>query len=512
MAIIDVNLTQGVAFSKNPVVVSVETDSYVEDAGLPCIVKINVPTGPLAGGETVTFVWDGNTVVLTVDSSSPTFPVDYGVKIDQSISLFGFSLRRTKLLTEDFLIYQIGDDTYLVARENGTAKELTVSTTDGSITITTDQVGVDPTVNSDLRIFGNLYVVPTGGVTETFHTKFDAIPDINNMAKIDLAERLHSMLECEDVNYVMETLAERNKSHKKYQLRLGETISPGVYECGTQYITRGGLKFQDDAVYADFFGTFFLVDQIYLTNKGDRRVHENQKESLAIICPAGAEDDATVNVTIFDVLGASYDFTLETAPLSRWRKYSFTCGARELDIINVAAANGLSTVAYWQVFLRSSDGGIDLGRGRNFYLVEKGALDRVFTFENTMGWFDTVTCSGETEAGFKVEKEEFEKLFPFWTTNGKSAKNIQQKTNFVANVNKSFSGYMTLQELYVWMEFLASENVWLQDENISTAFFNAVNIDSGTFKMWRDDDYRYAIEFEWSFAMRETAYSKVPFV
>lgn len=512
MAVLSITNPGKVVFSKNPAVFSVATDGYVEDAGTACFVQVSLPGGTLTTGETFTFVWDGNSVTLTVDSDPTVDPDEYGAKVGTDSSYFAFALRGHKLLSDDFVIYQTGTDCYLLAREKGTAKSLTVTSSDGGVSVTVTDAGTDPVINADLRLIGTLYIAGTTGITETFHTRFNAIFDLNNVAKFDLSDKLHSMLECEDVIGNTEGFSERVKSHKRYILRVAENTSPGSVEQGDVWVTRGGLKFQDDVLYPDFFTTYFLADQIYLTNKGDRKVHRFQKESLAIICPAGNEVDATVMITVADTTGATYDYTGDTIPLSRYRKYSFACGQVELDVINTALANGLADVDYWEVSLRSSDGGIDLGRGRKFYLVQKGALDRVFTFENAMGWFDTVTCSGEMEAMFKVEKDEFEKLFPFWNTNLNRSKNIQQKTNYVGNINKAFSGYMELADLYVWMEFLASENVWLQDENISTQFFNAVNIDKGSFKMWRDDDYRYAIEFEWSYAMRDTNYSKVPFV
>jgi hypothetical protein len=475
--------------------------------------------GAFVDGDTLTIAWGAESVVLTYESNLSTVNnlLNHGILFSNTNSMMAETMRRNRKLSDAFDIQQTPASVLVMARRKGVEFSMTITST-AAIGLS-GVAGTDMVLNDDLRALFYIYRKLPGILAEQLiamaESKFELI-GVNNAARIDMKRYLATMVDVEDLNNVVfssgATPTPALNSMAEYRLMVAENEDDvKMFEFpGLQQIVRGGVSLTDGKAY---FGNnplmLFKNEGLFITNKGDVMVVAGQRESLAFYT-------GVVNTNTFyrGVLRTNGDETTDAAitggvadsQLSNWIHF-VPAGPNEL-LLN------LSPGEFYTVRIqRTTDEGetwTDWGPEKKFTFIERPANCRIFTFENALGRFDSVMVKSQVEYRFEVERDEIEKVFPFWDY---TLETVSVKSNRVA-VKDEFTGFIggLSKDEVIWLrEFLQSEHIWLQDETAFEKFFNPVVLEKGSFRIWRDDDFNYGVSIRWRFARREQSASAIKF-
>ena len=137
----------------------------------------------------------------------------------------------------------------------------------------------------------------------------------------------------------------------------------------------------------------------------------------------------------------------------------------------------------------------------SFTPVDEEYGQQVFWFESSMGVTETVFCTGETDFGIEVAKEDFRLIFPEYGADARS-REVYQRTNYFLSTGQAFSGYMEKNDLRdFFIDLVISENVWTHGD---TGELYRIHINPDSFSLFRKDDALYGI----SFSFKRTHYNK----
>lgn len=433
-------------------------------------------------GSTLTFTWGANVVEMTLDSALA--PEDYGAIMYSDAAEFAFSAAASVLLNADFDFVLAFDSAFFTivdigARNYGSAYDLVIASSTGATSYLTESPGVDVELNNDLTVLCDIYQYrPVDIKTDFKGTLKSALvfnnDDSSNEFNFDLAEFMHRCLKQENIFYTFSGIFSlADTSCAKFKLALRQSSGwIGAYPIDSYTMLRGGLTKRDYLrTNTDFFAIYTdsaiwrLINHVKEYTDLYVDVCRNQilLTSIFINLPE-INMGFTPVITITDVFNAtaSVDLTLFPVTLTGMNKYMVRCGFIDLDVQGKATANGLGDVASWSIKMIKEYTLVEYEIGF-WRLIANDYRENFFIFENSLGGLQPIRTLGQHEYGTEIDKEEFEKDITL--ANLVDERFMISETYAHIFKGEVFSGWLNQEDIYNYLDFLNSENIWKQDDD-----------------------------------------------
>lgn len=172
--------------------------------------------------------------------------------------------------------------------------------------------------------------------------------------------------------------------------------------------------------------------------------------------------------------------------------------------LGIGAANPAKTVLKYEVWLTKSSSPGGAGSEKRTYFLDFGYYkhSRYFIYQNSKGAFESLACTGKFEDFVEVSSQEGERLAPVQYSAADSQYfryNTSYRDTFKAN-----TGHITNEYKRHLKEFLLSENIF---EAVAGRFVR-IRLKTDKAALVKDFDYLNSLDFEYSYAHENPAYSK----
>lgn len=146
--------------------------------------------------------------------------------------------------------------------------------------------------------------------------------------------------------------------------------------------------------------------------------------------------------------------------------------------------------------------GDTIGHTRTYILDETPSpYTRYFLFQNSLGGMDTLRTTGKSMKDFQGEIDIYEQILP----ENYSLQTAQFRKSYASFINETevSSGHITKQAADYLQELLLSKEVYEITDGIRVP----VIIDTDSFRIYSDGDYRYHLRFNYRTAYRNEVYT-----
>lgn len=488
MAIIPNNLRNfGVPYFTHPSFpLHGECTDFVINAGLKFDAVLAIDNSLYTAGDTITFTWGDKEQVLTLQSGV-VYTEDYGLFMLDDPAHFPFFAGANALINADFDFVFLSSTFYytligVYARKEGVAYNLDIYTSTGAWGYAVINYGVDRELNNNITVLCDAFK------QRTIDTNYDFVGTLKSALvfdginteyqfNFDLAEFLHRNLFCENIIYndysEVGLIRQANDSCRNFKFALKQSEGwAGAYPVDDYTVLRGGLSKRDYIKWrTDFFGYYpdasvcRLMNWVKNYSQMFIEVTKNQKLFSCFFMnypTTWTDNEHEFFVDIVDVNNDTGSAAVYTADLYGQTKNILQYSYNELGIDAMAASLSLAAVKSWRIRMHnnitSEDYFIDYRE-----LVPNDFRENFFIFENSLGSYQTLRTVGEFEFGVEIDKAEFEKTVPVLTLVDENF--MVGETYSHTFKGEVFSGWLDIEDIYNFLDFLNSENIWKQDDH-----------------------------------------------
>jgi hypothetical protein len=429
-------------------------------------------------GSTLTFEWGSNSVSMNL--TSPLYLEDYGTLLSSDPQQFSFSAAANKLLNTDFEFVDFYNDTYITivlikARKKGAEYDLQVASSSSATSYLSVINGTDTVLNKNINVLCDVFKLVAGEYKYLASIKSALIfndLEVDYQFFFDLADFFHRHLFCENIKYYdfsdsgLIIAALDSKGVFKLSLKQSEGWN-GSYNTDPYHVLRGGLTKRDYVKWKENYWGNYPDSNIwrllnYVTNYTNKyfEAAPNQKLYSSFVCFNIETDDYTFLLNITDELNNTGSENIYSESIRKDTKYTLNYSYDDLGIGLIADSLGLGKVKNWSIVAQDSSLNEFLIDFR--VLVENDYRENFFVFENSLGGFQTLRTLGAFEFGVEIDKAEFEKSIPVLTLVDENF--MVGETYSHTFKGEVFSGWLDLEDIYNFLDFLSSENIWKQDD------------------------------------------------
>lgn len=489
--------------SRNPVRFKFTTNNYVTSAGVAAVKKFTV-TGTVSSGEYLTIAYDDVEITI-VCVNSPAAASGYNMPTgDGGTSHKGNMLlyfQANYYLNRDFVITLVGDDFIFTARNVGSAYNITGTDTFVNGAFSTTTTGTDKTYNPNFFILVDVYVeeVHLSGTYTRLYSRY-LKPDSSSECEIDISEQLHGFLreQLAAPSYNQSAYSNPTATNKRYYITYCESFgtTPVAYATTASAVKRvikGGLKHEFWPLYSSDFRTLFIGIPVtgtskFLTTRNIKRYTTQVAHEYLTFVPGAAIANARLRAKVWYTNGTTTATVIASyASLGAGLTYIFPAGYTQLNLSSLEAGR---TPARYFVYIDNSSG-IVKSETILYELQNSNYLDKYFIYENSLGGFETLRTWGQAEYGVEIEKEEFSRIagLNYAATDSDI---ISSDSNYRENT-EVFTGFRSKKEALELIDFVNSRYCF----QVTGGKHVPVLIDKNTFSIYRDDNYAYALKFNY---------------
>jgi hypothetical protein len=457
---------------------------FVSAYGVKFDAVLLIDNGLFTAGSTLTFTWGDNEVIMTL--VNPLLVDDFGTLFDTDGSLFDFSASANAQLNADFEFLVTFNDFFstvvtIAAREEGVAYNLTIVSSTAATSYLSETLGEDIVLNNNITVLCDVFKQKTLVDYDFKGTLKSALVfnglSVSKQFNFELADFLHRNLSCELVDFTDYSenglIVQANDSCREFKFGLRQSEGwDGVYNVDSYTVLRGGLSKIDYIVWrTDYFGRYTdspvwrLMNWVKNYTQMFVEVTKNQKIWCCFFMnfePANADINYDVYIDIIDVTNASDSALINNYDLANQSKQIVQYSYNDLDIDGIAASLSLGAVKNWTIRIYNvatlESYTVDYRE-----LVPNDYREQFFVFENSAGSFQTIRTLGEHELGVEIDKDEFEKTVPVLS---RVFQEFMVSETYVHTFKgQFFSGWLNIEDIYNFIDFLNSENIWKQDDH-----------------------------------------------
>lgn len=498
--------------SKNPVVLQLETDSYVSAEGSLAVFVMEHGTGSGANavGGTLTLIWELDSVVMTV----ATTPDDSGYQVRPKAALSDAAfaaqllvdLKKNYKLSQTFIM-SISSSTKIAffSKVSGTQYALHANFSSlnfGYVDSGTYDNGSDTTYNQNYKMRADLYM--ESGFRENDFSKISTqeLDPLENKCIFYFQEEINANLKFNLPDYnstdPLSCTTVLKRFYIQYIEKYGSPVLPRqLNQTDTGYILKAGIPTQQAIGQTD------LIESLYRTTAGTfltrqprtKKIRSGQKEYLSWCSNYG--HDVKLGINIISKDGTTQVVYMSVITVTAYEVIMFPTGFTQLSLSDYIDFEDLK---YYQVFVKK-DGyaPMPLVITELFtYTPESDFFidEHYFFFSNSDGGFDTIRMNGNQEIGFEHEKEVIKKttLFDTPVVDGQFAEvNAKRKQVF-----KISTGFLKQEELN-WVE-----DLFIAEKKFIAANDMFVPITIKTISQKQKDSqsnlFFYELEYEYAFS------------
>jgi len=412
----------------------------------------------------------------------PLPPDEYGISWSPNAVDFADSFNANADLHSKYIIEITYEDAYFIVVKIISRSE----TVDGSISITDDagaltMVGYYP--GSTLNLVNEITTIcDIYDATDTINTNYLGSlssghyynkyePD--RQFKFNISEFIHRCLAPETLEWSINTdVVKCEKSIKRFQLYF-KTSMPDIYPGGVILqnikVLRGGITKRDYIRYSkSYFGTYpddsLWKLKNFVTNASNIFYTATKKQKLYSSFATlfdFTETTYKMFLNMIDINSISASAALAQFELAPLNKYSVNWGYIETDIEALASSNALGPLkSFWLTLLNMDTMEEYIIDFRN--LVEQSPKDLFFVFENSIGGWQTITTYGENSFSIDVTKAEYP-IENNYLVNAEDSYLIGETISH-RQYREAFTGWIDGIDKHCLLDFLNSENVYVQDD------------------------------------------------
>lgn len=292
----------------------------------------------------------------------------------------------------------------------------------------------------------------------------------------------------------------------KYMVGFAEKVSgviqPFVYDT-YRYALGGGFS-RERLVYnnknwVDYFKLSENQQKFLTWAPREKMSHPLAKESLFFLFQLPGYKYFRIKVEAWDHgSGHALVNATDLLPITSWSVFELTVGYQALNLEFLTEKPAVR----WTVWL-VNELGQTISEKRTFYLDPKyQETVRHFRFRNSFGAYDSIMCTGKFQVNLEYERETagfsdpFEKETPYNSL--KRATEIKEKIT-----KKAVTGWVKQDYLSFLLDFMRSLEVY----EIDIANIYPVIITTKKTSFLKDQDYNYALEFDYETANLNDFYS-----
>lgn len=507
-----------IVFAGNPVRFNVTSDNAYSNSGSEAILNMVFSGTPDRNYHHFTMNFDYKSIEFSLVSNLANGPY-YLLMAQVNDTYFSWAWKMYESLLQVYELRNvfeitIGDDTgsqvtvTLKAREKGAKHSVTI--TDSNITGVSfsSTAGVDPVMQDDFSVIMNLWngVDPSIGsdmktVDESGKVSFNIADYLLSKLSLDESSRFHFPERGTQVYF------ERKEMVVEYSASFAERYGGVVYR-----------MFLDDVRYAIAGG--LSREALVFFNDKDQAYFDAPSNKKRFLTWAPLVKQTTRNMTeklywllvdtgdlYFDLCGIIH-YVDGTSDNMNSVSISFTQTVSVIEIevgyhrLKIGAYQPSKVVKSWEVWIENTNG--VASEVRRFEIDEVfRENERRFLFRNSLSGYDTFRCLGVQESNVDYERSEAMQVLDAVETSQNAPKvqyNLTEEQKFKAN-----SGWVTAEQKQWLRDLLISDEIY---EIVGTRLFKVV-IDSKKAFLFKDQEYLYALEFEYSRAYTDKYYSSV---
>jgi hypothetical protein len=412
-------------------------------------------------------------------------PAEYGTNWDADLDFFVFSFRANADLHSKFTISLDFEDPYfavftVTCRSTTYFGYIDISDDASAISLLGYWPGAVLTLVNELTTICDIYDstvinAPTYiGSLSSGHYYTPFVYDYQ--FKFNLSEFFHRCLSPETIDwldyYINGIISKCEKSIKRFDLYLKtnlQEIYPGGVHLPGYIVARGGTTKRDYLRYNKHYFASYPDDAVwklnnFVTNASNIFYTATKTQKLYSNFTTGfafPPDIYRVYVVIVDIYAATDQQMIGGMALKNNSKYTVAYSYHDADIASIAVSLGLGPVKSFYIIVENpiylTTYIVDF---RN--LVEPTAKDLLFVFENSIGGWQTLTTIGENTFSIDITKAEY----PIEKTNLQNIEDSYMVGETISHsqYREAFTGWIDGVDKHCLLDFLNSENVYIQDD------------------------------------------------
>ena len=459
---------------------------FVKTEGVPYAAAFFVDKSLWAGTTQVKIYYDQLDHFYPMATTSPIQIDEYGAYWDENLNFFMFSFRANADLHSKYIIELTFEDVYfavftVTCRNTNYDGFINIYDDANAISLLGYWPGAVLTLNNELTTICDIYDAtvsskPTyiGSVSSGhYYTPYN----YDYEYKFNLSEFFHRCLAPETIKwldyYELGIISTCEKSIKRFDLYLKNNLQelyPGGLHLPGFIVARGGTTKRDYLRYEKQYFANYPDDVVwqlknYVTNATDIFYTATKKQKLysnfVTLGTSFDPDNYKIYINIIDVYDATDKWAIGEKYLDKNSKYTIAYNYIDADIEAIATMLGLGAVkSFYIVIENPSTYATYLVDFR--YLVEQTAKDLFFVFENSLGGWQTLRTFGEnkfsidiTKAEYPIEKTQLQIIEDSYMV-GETISHSQYR--------EAFTGWIDGVDKHGLLDFLNSENVYIQDD------------------------------------------------
>lgn len=524
MALSIVNTIPEVSLARNPVGVKIHSDNSVKTDGTQAVVVLDFSGGGAAADENFSLEWSaaGSQITFTFkaspNNSGNQLPSYVSGTVTDWLDSVVTYLNYNYMLSRDFSVYKTGpgaETITILAIAEGVDYSLTVANNVASMVVSTNTAGVDEELQDNFQIIADVYVQDTYASTNTDYAikaSLGLVPDASGNVVFHINEILMAHIAGYFPIYGLSASEIAAGHFKKFKIRYAEYYgSPATHKRVTtsdEYVVmRGGMKFMD---WPDnyFYETWLPAEKKFLTWKtGIRKVITSQQEFLSFLNYSATSTTLTMKVKMYYTDGTNSTATGHTETgVNDKEIYVFPVGYTEMAIDTLKTAG--KTVSKYEVYIEDQ-AGVIISETVTYMLDSNTYFNRrVLYYENSLGGIDSLICTGKREDNIVVQRMMTERIMEdYWDMdNAVDHGEVENYSNTFTFEYILSSGYKNKKAAVTEMIELLISTVIKEDRD---GEWVPVILKKDSFKLYKDDEDKYFVEFEYADAFENVGYSEL---
>jgi hypothetical protein len=435
------------SLSKNDIFFILQTNNYVINAGSYASKMLRVFP---ASGNSFNISWGSTTLSFTATNGSlgntGLLVSEYtgSTSTDQNNYIINLAteLKSNPYLFESFDITYLNvlgtNYVYFQARNLGPSYELTINSSTTTVTVISSTVATNKSVRDNFNINLEVWVNDPGTTLDGFKRliTLSAPPNSNNQAEFNIStvlDRFMESLNPLDAPNAFNT-GQNTKLARKYYVRYYESYGDpeqkyAVTQSATKTVLLGGLKKEDwpgnTMVASLLTSNSSSLNKPFLTWLPATKIVTRAQYDVLYYYYCQTVNTSSLNskMKLYFNNGTNSTFTVDTFSNPSAGVYCFGCGFANLGLSGFETST--VKVTKYEIWLTDSTN-TRISAIRTFYVDDISyEFEKIFYYRNSLGGYDVIRFTGDTEKSKMIEYDESGKFLPsnYSAATGESVKN-----------------------------------------------------------------------------------------
>lgn len=415
MALTVLQEPEALSFAGNPVVYRVQSNNYLETAGVTFVGVLD-KSGTFTVGQKLVFRFGDNELVEMVgaavpDDSGYQFLADAGAPV--SAEDFAVFFRNNYILNKYYVISAAGTQVVFTARDTGS--EFNWQSPAGVLSVST--AGVTAKERENFRVMFDVFFRRNGAsdFENIYSEEIHADEPLSGLFSIDIGRNLNAALEHDvpDFNSPLPFKCQHSKGeyYCQYAEVYGSTaVARKPVQGAVKHVAKGGLShvgFKTKALLNILSPDVADASKDLFLKQGARKIRTrtNQPEFLFFLNLRG-HSSLKLRTTVSFTEGGTATHTSTAVAVAQYDKVGFACG---FDLLALGDLDAAKTVKEYSCRLLNQADAV-VSEAVTFVMdYERREVVRYFSSSSSLGGFDCLPCYGKGSEEFELSQSTAER-------------------------------------------------------------------------------------------------------